>query len=257
MELLGVQKLTTRSSRNKMLRFKWEPEGTYLLFKEKDGYMEIKKTENLLNVDMKQVGLVRNCSYPAFLYVSVLHLVPYEGYITVFKKDNGVYIIKPSTDEEISLFALKNKRYKESGHVIQGDKSPSINLIKEDHERLFSKGYLKYHVVQNGQKLYLRVFPVIQEEAKDLPSLAEAASVCNGWEHLGILPEYIYMSEVTQSMRTQRRLMFPVSFLRKTGAKKGDHFQTWFEEDGSFIVEPNPINCDVCGKPIRRYLDPV
>lgn len=263
LRLLSVVSCKTSQSKNKNLHFRYEMEGAKLYLKRKTTgeYVLSKKP-----IPKAVTVTVKKNTYPVFLYIPVLNKIREEGDLSIFYQDDNTYIVRPSTEEE-KVLRKKQKIYPVSGHLILQSNGSYINLIKSDYETLYATGLVQVHVVSDEHRLYLEM-KAVPPDTK-LPSLAEAASPYGGWGFLGNAKEYTYGKPVTEALKSRvpealgsrvkrsisRKIPIPISFIRKTGMKNGERFHTYFRDDGTFVVEPHALHCDVCGKEIGRYED--
>lgn len=242
-DLLGVVSCKTTKSHNKVLHFRYEPEGTvFFVHKKGEAYIFSKKPDKTA----KQAVIKRN-TYPNFLYIPVKQIISEEGDVSIYRKGKD-YIIRPADEKEI---LLKKKGKYECHTLVQLVNSTGIKLSALERKNLYQTGYLKIHIVSGGGKLYAEISPCQSEE--ELPDMVKVASRYGGIEHLGLAEEYTYKRTIPKGGTSVFPL--PISFLRKTGMKVGESFHTYFRCDGTFVIEPKPLVCATCGKKIDRYKD--
>ena len=240
--LLSVSLVKTSKSHNKLLRFRYEPEGTKLFVtKDTSGDYHIRKTYD----PNARCITVRKNTNPVFLYCNVMQLISEEGYMSLFK-DGEDYLERSSTDKEILRYSRKPIV---TGTVYMKGNLNGIRLKKEDRKKVYADKYILMHCVTD-KKCYIEG-RAISDPGKAL-TLVEAASPYGGWEFLGNAKEYMYYREkpVVETI-----LPIPISFLRKTGMHHGERMGFYFRKDGSFVIEPKPLICDICGKEINRYTE--
>lgn len=240
------------SSGTKTLKFCWESEGTLLYYKKvAEGWLFSTNKINELSIPVRRGKTAKNY----FTYINVRNIITsYDGDVAVYSQGKHTYFVKPATAEQTNNFRMVVKK-KEEGDIKNVSGCYYIHLNKTRHQFVFGKSkHAKVHVVNDNLKAYIEVVPATEEDIRIIPKIHDVKTPYGGWQTLGLVDEYTYIQPQVIGTTYSSTILCPVSFMRNNN-KELEPFMVWQKDDGTMILEPHPLTCDVCGKKISRYKD--
>lgn len=240
------------SSGVKTLKFCWEPCGTLLYYKRvAEGWLFSTEEINELSVPVRKGSCGKNST---FTYINVRNIIAFDGDVAVYRQGEHTYLIKPATEEQLIHRQFVTPKNEGDIRELQGE-TYYIHLNKTRYNYIFGDlKFAKMHVVNDDMKAYIEASPATEEDIKNLPTLANVKTPYGGWQTLSLVDEYTYIQPMLNGALTKQKILCPISFMRNNNKEK-EPFMVWQKEDGTVILEPHPLKCDVCGKQISRYKD--
>ena len=253
-KLLGVRKAAIRTSNGKetgvRMNFKFLPAGALIHYYSLDShnnhvFISEEKLDHVEPTETRYVvGLVITDNKIA-TYINMKGFISKDTYFAIRKHPKG-FLLSRATHDEVEAFASSNgKRSKKSGRV---SKIHTMSLVKTDRERLTRQGQETNYIValHFGERLYAQLYCI--KDSSDYPTLSEIQRSSGGFYSIENMEKIEYKVNLTGNA-----LRLPAAFIKAGRIKPGDQLETWIAPDNKMIIEVNPIICDICNKPIRRY----
>lgn len=248
-DLLGVYKASIYRSKNKIsgvkMHFRFAPVGTlFYYYKINEGILLSTSLIQGQEPEASRYVQFANTKNSGFAYINLRGFISENTYFSIRKHSKG-FLLTEATVNEKEAFAMKTKgRFKVSGNIT---KKNFLSIIRKDADELMRSGPNFVMALNFGERTYIEIFCV--EDNTEYKSLNEIQKELGGFYAI------TKKDRIEYKIKPVAGLYFhlPMAFIKEGRIKPLSCLDTWFTSDNKLIIEVDPIICDVCGKPIRRY----
>lgn len=248
-KLLGVYKASIYRSKDKIsgvrMHFRFAPVGTmFYYYRTKEGILLKTNPDKSKGPDAIRYVQASHTKTNGFTYISLKGFITKNTYFAIREHPEG-YLLTEATVNEKEAFAVKfNGRLKLSGKI---SKRNYLSITRKDSDKLQRSGPNFIMALNFGERTYMEIFCV--EDDSGYKKLNEIQ------KELGGPYSILQKDRIEYKVNPTLGLYFslPIVFVKEGRVKPLSYLDTWFTPDNKMIVEVDPIICDICEKPIRRY----